>query len=571
MNKKRWSIKPLDTDLARKLAQETGKNHVVAKLLAQRGFTTKESIEDFLSPPLGKMPNPMDIEGIPAASAAVTRAITGSKKICVFGDFDVDGVTASSLMSVFFEAIGADHVCHIPVRSTDGYGLTMAGIDQVAALGAQMIITVDCGVTAVREAEYCRQLGIELLITDHHLPGDEIPDCTVINPNIPGREFPFKDLPGVGVAFMLAVAVRMRLRAAGYFQNRQEPRLGALLPFVAMGIVADIVPIHGLNRIFAYHGMREIAVTNSPGIKALLNVSEVKGRLTTGKLGYAVCPRINASGRISSAGPALDLLRTGDPLLAAELAEILDTANKQRKEIEAECKDKALKMMETYPIDKKTIVLAGSGWHTGVLGIVCSRLLETYNRPVILLAETPEGYKGSGRSITGFNMKEALEACSEHLGKYGGHAHAAGVSLPKENLEAFVDAFEKQAAHLTEEDLTPMLKIDLPLAGEDISLATYDAITDMEPFGPGNTTPVFYTRNVEIGKRTVFQSHKGVHTKYECSHDGFRFTSMLFNEAGPDLSSADIVFTLGDNEYMGRRSLSLTMKDIRPHKETGHA
>ncbi len=374
----------------------------------------------FLTPSLSDMLDPSLLRGMATAVARLLEARRTGEKICVYGDYDVDGITGTALLVSFLRAAGYTCSYFIPNRFDDGYGLNAASIESIIALGAALIVSVDCGITAVDEAALCRRRGVDLIIVDHHSPKEVLPDaCAVLNPLQPGCGYPFKSLAGVGVAFNLLVALRSALRDAGAFEDGAVPDLRKWLDLVALGTIADVVPLVGQNRIYAYHGLKQIAQPSRPGLHALKRVAGIKeGAVSCGQVGFRLAPRLNAAGRMESAVPGVDLLMSDSLDESLLIASELDTANAERQAIERRIFEEAVSLVESrgnYP-GQRSIVLASAEWHQGVIGIVASRLVERYHRPTILIALTEDGQgKGSGRSIPGFHLLDALEPCSGHL------------------------------------------------------------------------------------------------------------------------------------------------------------
>ncbi|HEX5773952.1 MAG TPA: single-stranded-DNA-specific exonuclease RecJ, partial [Geomobilimonas sp.] len=510
--------------------------------------------------------DPFLLRGMEPAVARLATAVAGGEPICIYGDYDVDGITAVALLVSFFRTLGANVFYHIPLRLEDGYGLSAEGIASVSEQGARVIVSVDCGITAVAEAELCRQLGVDLIITDHHTPGEVIPPAhAVINPHQPGCTFPFKSLAGVGVAFNLLIALRSRLRDTGHFAGRTEPNLREYLDLVALGTIADIVPLTDENRIFVSYGLRELTASPRPGIQALKTVAGVDDAVTCGAVGFRLAPRLNAAGRLEDAALGVDLLLSGDRQRAGVMAESLDASNTERQALEQQILRDALAMVRGEPggTGRKSIVLASEAWHPGVIGIVASRLVDIFHRPTILIAMQDGNGRGSGRSIPSFHLHDALHACADHLVKFGGHKYAAGLSIDEATLEKFVTDFEMVAdGLLSSEDLLPELAIDAEVAPDDLTLHLAEQLEGLAPFGMGNPEPVFVLRDVRVMERRVLKER---HLKMRLSTGGRTFDAIGFNMAGKDGPGerCDIVFTFGVNIWKGKKSLQLRLKDFR--------
>lgn len=548
------------------IAAELGIDPTVASLLAARGVRDGSSARRFLTSSLADVRDPLLLKGMGEAVDRLVLARSRGETVCVYGDYDVDGVTATALLTSFFRQIGIRCFYYIPNRLEEGYGLSADGLRRAAGK-AQVVVSVDCGVNAVAEAELAARLGLDLIITDHHTPGPVMPNaCAVINPLQPGCSYPFKSLAGVGVAFNLMVALRGRLREAGAFAGGDEPNLREYLDLVALGTIADVVPLTEENRIFVKYGLRELSTSARPGVKALKEVAGVTGSVSCGAVGFRLAPRLNAAGRLEDAARGVELLLETDPSRAAAIAAELDASNAERQAIEREILADALALVEGKPdmAGRKSIVLASGAWHPGVIGIVASRMVDIFHRPTVLIALQEGEGRGSGRSIPGFHLYDALDACAEHLTKFGGHRYAAGLSLDESTLARFVDRFEEVSAGLlSPEDLVPVLRVDGELAPREVTAELVDAVSSLEPFGPGNPEPLFILSGAEIVEQRPVG---GNHLKMRLSKGGRILDAIGFNlaETGPRLSGAvDIVFSLGWNEWNGRKSLQLTLKDIR--------
>ncbi len=563
---KRWRIRETDPALVELLNRELDLSSLVAGLLVNRGIGDPAETLRFLSASLADLHDPFLLRGMEQGVERLLLAAQSGERVCIYGDYDVDGVTAVALLIGFFRSVGVDCFYHIPNRLEDGYGLSAEGIASSVGRGAKVIVTVDCGVTAVDEARLCKELGVDLIITDHHTPGDRIPDAlAVINPHQPGCLFPFRYLAGVGVAFNLLIALRGRLRAAGWFAGKEEPDLRDYLDLVALGTIADLVPLLDENRIFAKYGLKILSASTRQGVQSLKRVAGVSGPVGCGAVGFRLAPRLNAVGRLENAALGVELLLCDDPQQAAAMAAELDANNTERQALEQEILRDALAMVgsATKAGEKKSIVLASEAWHPGVIGIVASRIVDMYNRPTILIALRDGNGRGSGRSIPGFHLHEALCACSEHLVKFGGHKYAAGLSIDEATLEAFMARFEEVAeGRLTPEDLTPELAIDAELSAGQLTVSLAETVQGLAPFGIGNPEPVFLLRGVKVLEGRVIKEQ---HLKLQLGADGTRFESIGFNLAAkrPAEHYVDVAFSLDMDDWRGRNRLQLKLKDIK--------
>lgn len=497
MTKLRWEL-PAEPDLALvdQLASELSLPPVAAKILVSRGLDTKSKVEEFLSPSMEKLLDPLLLPDMDKGVDRIIRALRNRDKVMIFGDYDVDGITSTSLLYLILNKLGAEVTYYLPNRLIEGYGLSEEGIREAERRGVGLIISVDCGITAVEEVIFAKSRGIDTIITDHHEPKEVLPDaCAIINPKVVGDQDSGGELSGVGVAFKFAQAIYRRL-------GQDEDELEEHIDLVALGTAADIVPLVGENRILTKFGMAQIARTTKPGLKSLIFVSGILGqKIGTGQVVFILAPRINAVGRLGDADLAIKLLTTRDESKAAEIARILDEENQRRKSIDETTLAEALDMIEedVDMTSDKAIVLASSGWHQGVIGIVASRLVERFHRPTIMIAIQGNEGKGSARSIPRFHLYEALRECEDCLVKYGGHKYAAGLSILPEKIQPFREKFKKVSDEkLSAEDLVPRLSINSQLELEQINLELVNVLDLFAPFGPQNMRPVFMTRNLQV-------------------------------------------------------------------------
>lgn len=566
VSRRRWRFNEPDPAMASRLVRETALHPIIASLLVNRGISGPADAQRFLSSNLADIHDPFLLLGMANAVDRLAAAVRGGERVCVHGDYDVDGISAVALLISFFRAIGLDCFYHIPRRLEDGYGLSREGVESAALQGAKVIVTVDCGITANDESLLCSSLGIDLIITDHHTPGPVIPHaCAVINPHLPGCPYPFKSLAGVGVAFNLMIALRSRLREEGYFNATGEPNLREYLDLVALGTVADIVPLADANRIFVKHGLACLTHSTRIGVQALKAVAGVSGKVSSGVVGFRLAPRLNAAGRLEDAALGVELLLCGDRHMGTEIAARLDASNAERQALEQEILSDALARVKGKALfaGRKSIVLASSEWHPGVIGIVASRMVDMFHRPTILIALQDGSGRGSGRSIPDFHLYDALHACSEHLVKFGGHKYAAGLSIDEATLESFVERFDEVAQGvLGDSDLSPELPIDCELSPGEISLELVELIENLSPFGMGNPEPVFMLRRASVVDQRVLKER---HLKLCLSAGGKLFDAIGFNMAqGKALPPAlDVAFSLEANSWNGRKRVQLKLRDFR--------
>ncbi len=563
---RRWRMREADSALIEALKERAGLSPLKARLLVNRGITDAVAAERYLTASLADLYDPFLLNGMEQAVVRLVQAQQQGEKVCVYGDYDVDGITSVALLVDFFGAVGISCCYHIPNRLDDGYGISAEGVAAAVSSGARLIVTVDCGITALAEARLCREQGIDLIITDHHMPGELIPEAlAVINPLLPESSFPFKGLAGVGVAFNLVVALRSRLREMGMFTAGAEPNLRSYLDLVALGTIADLVPLLDENRVFVRHGLRQLTVSERPGIKALKVVAGVSGEVSCGAVGFRLAPRINAVGRLEDATSGVELLLAEDFEQASQLAAELDRNNAERQGVEQDILRQALAMVRGAPAfrGRKSIVLASPEWHPGVVGIVASRMVDLYHRPTVLIALQEGSGRGSGRSIPNFHLHDALRACSEHLLKFGGHKYAAGLAIDEATLAAFVDAFEEVAAGtLTVEDLLPELAVDAQLEPAEVTVELARDLASLAPFGMANPEPVFLLRDLAVVEQRVL---KGKHLRLRVRHGDTLLEAIGFNMTDHDLPDGriDMLCTLGINEWNGRSSAQMRIRDLR--------
>ena len=538
---------------------------LMARLLANRGICEAQAASTYLNPTLSTLHDPLLLSGMEAAVARLCRALSGGERVCVHGDYDVDGVSSVALLITFFRAVGLDCFSYLPKRLTEGYGLSPQGVAAAARGGAGVLVTVDCGIGSCAEALLCREAGIDLIITDHHAPPERLPEaCAIVNPLQPGCRFPFKSLAGVGVAFHLVIALRAALRARGEFQAVPEPDIREYLDLVALGTVADVVPLLGSNRVLVSYGLRQLSLAPRLGVQALKKVAGVSGEVGCGAVGFRLAPRINAAGRLEDAALGLELLLTSDPARAEQIATALDESNAERQAIERSTLEEARAMLQDGACrGRKSIVLGSRLWHPGVVGIVASRIAELFHRPVILFALEDGTGRGSGRSIARFHLLDAIRSCAHHLLRYGGHSHAAGLSIAEEELERFALSFDEAACGALDADaLTPTLSYDLELAPPQVDESLPLELDRMRPFGMGTPEPLFLLRGAQVAESRAL---KGGHLKLKLSCGGRSFDAIGFGLAEKGITSGrvDLLFTPGINEWNGKKLLQLTVKDLR--------
>jgi single-stranded-DNA-specific exonuclease len=473
-----WTIDPLDTAAAGELARELSLSEIAAAVLVRRGYGDPESARRFLEAELPGH-DPFLLGDMAVAVERIRAAIDDGKRICVHGDYDVDGICATALAVLVLRELGADVVWHLPSRFEEGYGVSRDTLAKLADDGIGLVLTVDCGITAVEEVAEAQALGLEVIVTDHHRPGETLPDCPVVATR--PSPYPFPELCGTGVVRKLGEALL----------GADHPALERHLDLVALATVADVVPLVDENRAFASAGLRALACTRRPGLQALMRSAHVDpATVDAGAVGFRLAPRINAAGRLCRPDVALDLILADDPEVAKRLAADLEELNRERQSVEDRILREATALVESLPEPERRrrgYVLAGEGWHEGVIGIVASRLVERFHRPVVLIASSHDGWKGSGRSIARFDLHGALGACAQHLQRFGGHRAAAGLSIDPARIDDFARAFGEHAdANLTEEDLLPRTTVDAVVSAQDLTLDLAQELGRLAPFGLGN-------------------------------------------------------------------------------------
>lgn len=591
---KEWVIKCEDSpenDRRRDLiSAKLGVGEVLAQLLINRGYKTAEEAGAFLRMEKEMLANPFIMADMDAAVSRINRAVVSGEKIAVYGDYDVDGVTSVCTLYLYLKSKGADVRYYIPNRIGDGYGVSEGAVDMLASQGISLIITVDNGITANNEIEYARGLGVDFVVTDHHECRAELPKAVaVVNPHRPDCEYPFKDLAGVGVVFKLISAYEEKYTDKTRLQALSDV-CDEYADLIAIGTIADVMPIREENKLIVSYGLAKIKETKRIGLAALMESHGNKdtvvlsakskkptGKITSGYIGYTISPRLNAAGRMRSASLAVELFLTKDRKEAKRLADELCEANRERQEQENRIMHEAYDRIpadydaEKYPV----IVIDSDDWHHGVIGIVSSRITEKYGLPSILISfdgndpihplDTDIG-KGSGRSIKGLNLVDALTYAQDTLVKFGGHELAAGLSVTRGNLDAFREKINEYArAALAENNFVPTLEADMVLTRSDLNMETANQIGLLEPFGTDNPQPVFIVKDAEIAEITPVSS--GKHARMSLMIGGSVFCAMYFSHSPASLDfyvgdRADVMFTLDINEWNGRKSLQLLVKDI---------
>lgn len=574
-SQKKWIVSPHDAAKAETLRRALRITPVLARVLAARGICEPSSANDFLSCKLRDLCEPAKISGMNEAARALLRAVRDGKRIVIYGDYDVDGITSICVLEKCLRAAGARVSHYLPDRLADGYGLHESAIEEIARAGGQVLVTVDCGIRSLAEVRRARQLGLEVIVTDHHEPARELPqEAIIVNPKIAGPDAPGAELAGVGIAFKLAWAFA-QCEAGG---ARASPTLRNLLVecmgLAALGTVVDVAPLVRENRILVRYGIGQISDSASPGLAAMLEVCRLRDKkLQPYHLGYILGPRLNAAGRMGSADKSLRLLLTDDPSEAREIALELEEANRQRRQIEAQILQEVQERIVALDGRQMPVVVeAGDDWHEGIVGIVASKIAEMFNRPTILFGWNGQVWRGSGRSVPGVHLLELIEACADLLASYGGHAQAAGVKVAEAQLEPFRKRINEIASsRIKASNLEPQLRIDAEVALGELDEAAVRDIMRMEPFGEGNPEPVLAARGVRLAGAINRMGQGGQHASFLINQETATLRAVAFRQGDLVEEAAqnaegrfDIAFIPRLNEYKGRATPEAELLDIRP-------
>lgn len=567
IREKRWALKTQgERTLVDSLAKQLNISPTLANLLVQRGVSTFDEAKTFFRPQLTDLHDPFLMKDMDLAIDRIEHALQAKEKILVYGDYDVDGTTAVALVYSFFRTFYDDLDYYLPDRYKEGYGISFAGIDYAKENGFTLIIALDCGIKANDKISYAKERGIDFVICDHHRPGEFLPEAVaVLDPKRDDDNYPFKELSGCGIGFKLI---------QGYAQRHNIPfeQLEVYLDLVAVSTAADIVPIVGENRVLVYHGLQWLNKNPRPGIKAILELTQVKRELTVNDIVFIIGPRINAAGRIQDARQAVDLLISANAAQALFEGKNIDEKNSERRSLDLNITEHALRIIQedSFFAKRKSTVLFHPEWHKGVIGIVASRLTEKYYRPTIILTESNGLATGSARSVKDFDIYNAIESCSDLLEQFGGHMYAAGLTLKMENLEKFSERFEEiVAATIDEKSLTQEIEIDSVLKLSEISTSFYSVLKQFAPFGPGNMSPVFKTEYVrDTGlSRIVGNNHLKLNlAEDETTRFGLDGIAFQMGQYYPFISRRipfDICYTLEENTFNGKTNVQMNVKDIR--------
>lgn len=577
-----WNIRHLtavEQELQQQLERELNISSAAARMLVVRGIQTADEARAFVRPSLDNLHDPFLMKDMDKAVERLHQAITQGEKILIYGDYDVDGTTAVALMYRFLQNLASNLSpltfnldYYIPDRYTEGYGVSQQGIDYAAANGCGLIITLDCGIKAVEKIAYANSKGIDVIVCDHHTPGDALPDAVaVLNMKRHDCPYPYKDLSGCGVGFKLAQA---------YTQQYSLPfdNLVPLLQLLAMSIASDIVSITGENRILAHYGIKQLNTQPFTGLSAIMQVAGIEAKkITINELVYKIGPRINACGRMKSGRAAVELLLTDDPVFARQQAEEVNQHNDDRRDCDTETTKEALQQLQDDPnfAQRHSTVVYAPHWHKGVVGIVASRLTETYYRPTIVLTAGEDGIiSGSARSVGGFDIYTAIDSCSDLLTNFGGHKFAAGLSMHIDDLPEFKQRFEAYvAAHIQPNQLQPTLDIEAELQLGDITKSFYNVLRHLEPFGPGNPRPLFVSRRLINHRDTRAVGKDREHLRLDVTDRMNAITGIAFGRADmaeyiQNGNAVDICYELNENTFNHYTTIQMMVQDIIPNKKT---
>ncbi len=558
MNKK-WQIYETDTNKVEKLKKEYKINTLLATILVNRGIDSEEKIKKFLEPTRQDFYDPYLMKDMEIAVERIIKAIERGEKVIIYGDYDVDGITSTTVLKKFLKDLGLEVSYYIPNRLNEGYGLNKNAIEKIVNEGFSLMITVDCGISGIEEIDYANSLGLEVIVTDHHEPGEILPKAlAVIDNKRKDSTYPFRDLAGVGVAFKVcqALGIRLELKEEAYLKY---------LDIVCVGTISDIVPLVDENRVITKLGLLLVKQTKNIGLKSIINSSGYS-KIDSNTISFGVAPRINACGRMGKAEEALELLLSTDIYKVNELTKKLNEHNRERQEIEKAIYESAIKKIEEKHLDEnRTIIVGGENWHHGVIGIVSSKITDMYFKPSILLCFEDEIGKGSGRSIPGFDLHQALTKCQDTLEKFGGHSMAVGITIRKDELEKFSKEFEKVAEEEKIEEIVPVLNIDSKIELDFVDKDVIESLKKLEPFGEANKMPIFAFKNLRID--SIRALSEGKHLKLTLKEDNRIINAIGFNmgklaEEYRIGDKIDVAGVLEINTFNGVDNLQINIKDI---------
>ncbi len=560
----RWRAKPLpNQEQVLQLSESIRVNPYIATILVQRGIDTYEKAEKFFRPKLEDLHNPFEMKDMDVAIKRIQAAVTNQEGILVYGDYDVDGTTAVSIVYSYFKSFNQNIEYYIPDRYKEGYGISRAGLEYATANGFTLVITLDCGIRSNELVDYGNQLGLEMIICDHHLPGETLPKAAaILNPKRSDCTYPYKELSGAGIGFKLIQAYNEK-------QGMPTEMVYDYLDMVAVSIASDLVDIRGENRVLSFYGLKKLNENPSIGLQTLLDDCPKKEQYTISDIIFGIGPRINAAGRIADAKAAVKVLIEKDYNTAKKYAKVLSERNHERKELDSDITRDAIDMVQNSPrlLSKYSMVLQGEGWSKGVIGIVASRMVEQFYKPTIVFSLNDGMLTGSARSIKTFDIHEAIGACGDLVEQFGGHKYAAGLSIKVENFDAFADRFEAIVREtVTEEDLVPVVEYDLEMDTSLITPSMMKILKQISPFGPGNSIPVFRSNNLRANQTAKILKDR--HLKMQVQTPNGPMDSIGFGlaEYWPSVTDSQIFhacYCIEENTYNGRTNLQLRLQDIK--------
>ncbi len=557
--KKKWSFYEVEQEKINEISNKYNITKLLAQILVNRGITEEKEIRTFLEPTRNDFYDPFLLPDMEKAVDRIIEAINNQEKVMIFGDYDVDGITSVTVLKKFLKERGLETGYYIPNRLEEGYGLNKEAVEKIIEQGYTLIITVDCGISGIEEIEECNKLGVQTIVTDHHEQGENIPNAyAVVDAKRKDNKYPFRELAGVGIVFKLIQAISTKL-------NLEEKEYLKYLDIVAVGTISDIVPLINENRVIAKLGLMLIKMTKNIGLRELIIASNYK-QIDSNTISFGIAPRINACGRMGHQEEALKLFLTDNIVEAKEITNKLNKYNSERQEKEGNIFKQALEKLQTENIENRnTIVLGGDNWYHGVIGIVASKLTESFFKPTILVCFEGEEGKGSGRSIPSFDLHEALSYSGDYLEKFGGHAMAVGLTLKKENFENFKEKFEEFAEQKNIKQILPTIKIDCEISKNDLKLETVEELKKLEPFGEKNQRPCFVYKGLKIN--SIRALSEGKHLKLSLRDDNQLIDAIGFNlghlvDEFLIGDKVDIVGILEINEYNGIKKVQINLKDI---------
>ena len=558
MNKK-WEVCKENKNDIDKISEENGLSNLISSILASRGIIEKEDVREFLNPTRDDFHDPFLMPDMEKAVDRILKAIQTQEKTIIYGDYDVDGITSITVLKKFLEERNLQVGEYIPNRLNEGYGLNKEAVKKIAEQGYKLIITVDCGISCIEEIKYATELGLEVIVTDHHEPAEELPKClAVVDAKRKDNQYPFNQLAGVGVVFKLIQAISIKLN----LDNREYLKY---LDIVCVGTISDIVPLVDENRVITKLGLKLVPISKNIGLRTLLASTGYK-EVNSTTISFGIAPRINACGRMGEEKEALRLFLTNDLHEAKEITERLNNYNLERQETEKRIFKQALEQIENGEKDKSCIVLGQEGWHHGIIGIVASKVTDIYFKPSILICFEGEEGKGSGRSIPGFNLHDAVMNCDTYVEKFGGHSMAIGINVKRENFEKFKKEFEEYTQNSHISDIIPIIQIDKQVDIKKINIQDVNELKLLEPYGEGNKMPVFLIKNLKI--LSIRSLSEGKHIKLKLGIDNYMIDAIGFN-MGEVVDKyligdkVDIVGSLEVNQFGGNENIQVNLKDLR--------